>query len=107
MLEPFIVLTFNKERIMPRSGAEQSLTSKKVMLVGCGSVGGDIADKLAASGVGHIDLYDPDTLSLNNLYRHILPPQYVSFHKPMHYGTVSPANTHGSRLEATLVSYLI
>ncbi|EGY2004952.1 ThiF family adenylyltransferase [Escherichia coli] len=81
-LEPVIVLTFNKERIMPRSGAEQSLTSKKVMLVGCGSVGGDIADKLAASGVGHIDLYDPDTLSLNNIYRHILPPQYVSFHKP-------------------------
>lgn len=82
VLEPFIVLTFNKERIMPRSGAEQSLTSKKVMLVGCGSVGGDVADKLAASGVGHIDLYDPETLSLNNLYRHILPPQYVSFHKP-------------------------
>lgn len=80
-LEPIIVLTFNKERIMPRSGAEQSLNSKKVMLVGCGSVGGDVADKLAASGVGHIDLYDPDTLSLNNLYRHILPPQYVSFNK--------------------------
>ncbi|EFA4637624.1 ThiF family adenylyltransferase, partial [Escherichia coli] len=80
-LEPIKVLTFNKERIMPRSGAEQSLTSKKVMLVGCGSVGGDIADKLAASGVGHIDLYDPDTLSLNNIYRHILPPQYVSFNK--------------------------
>ena len=80
-LEPIIVLTFNKERIMPRSGAEQSLTSKKVMLVGCGSVGGDVADKLAASGVGHIDLYDPDTLSLNNIYRHILPPQYVSFNK--------------------------
>lgn len=81
ILEPVGVLTFNKERIMPRSGAEQSLLNKKVMLVGCGSVGGDVADKLAASGVGHIDLYDPDTLSLNNLYRHILPPKYVSFHK--------------------------
>ncbi|MDE9482534.1 ThiF family adenylyltransferase [Xenorhabdus bovienii] len=80
-LEPFTVLTFNKERIMPRSGAEQSLLNKKVMLVGCGSVGGDVADKLAASGVGHIGLYDPDTLSLNNLYRHILPQKYVSFHK--------------------------
>ena len=80
-LEPVKVLTFNKERIMPRSGAKQSLNSKKVMLIGCGSVGGDVADKLAASGVGHIDLYDPDILSLNNLYRHILPPQYVSLHK--------------------------
>ncbi|ELZ9578513.1 ThiF family adenylyltransferase [Klebsiella pneumoniae] len=81
ILEPIEVLTFNKERLMPRSGAEQSLLNKKVMLVGCGSVGGDIADKLAASGVGHLDLYDPDTLSLNNLYRHILPPIYTSFHK--------------------------
>ncbi|WP_037587248.1 ThiF family adenylyltransferase [Stenoxybacter acetivorans] len=77
-LEPIDVLTFNKERLMPRSGAEQSLLGKKVMLVGCGSVGGDIADKLAASGIGHITLCDPDTLSLNNLYRHILPPLYVS-----------------------------
>ncbi|MGA7507018.1 MAG: ThiF family adenylyltransferase [Erwinia billingiae] len=80
-LEPVEVLTFNKERLMPRSGAEQSLLNKKVMIVGCGSVGGDVADKLAASGVGCLDLYDPDTLSLNNLYRHILPPMYVSFHK--------------------------
>lgn len=80
-LDPIEVLTFNKERLMPRSGAEESLLNKKVMIVGCGSVGGDVADKLAASGVGRLDLYDPETLSLNNLYRHILPPMYTSFHK--------------------------
>ncbi len=33
VLEPFIVLTFNKERIMPRSGAEQSLLAKKLCLL--------------------------------------------------------------------------
>ncbi|MBD5704672.1 ThiF family adenylyltransferase, partial [Citrobacter freundii] len=76
-LDPIEVLTFNKERLMPRSGAEESLLNKKVMIVGCGSVGGDVADKLAASGVGRLDLYDPETLSLNNLYRHILPPMYT------------------------------
>ncbi|HID9277408.1 TPA: ThiF family adenylyltransferase, partial [Enterobacter kobei] len=78
VLNALPVLTFNKERLMPRSGANQSLLGKKVMLVGCGSVGGEVADKLAASGVGHIHLCDPDSLSLNNLYRHILPPAFVS-----------------------------
>ncbi|HBX4416843.1 MULTISPECIES: ThiF family adenylyltransferase [Enterobacteriaceae] len=78
VLKALPVLTFNKERLMPRSGANQSLLGKKVMLVGCGSVGGEVADKLAASGVGHIHLCDPDSLSLNNLYRHILPPAFVS-----------------------------
>lgn len=83
VLKALPVLTFNKERLMPRSGANQSLLGKKVMLIGCGSVGGEVADKLAASGVGHISLYDPDLLSLNNLYRHILPPSYVSCPKTL------------------------
>ncbi|WP_318351652.1 ThiF family adenylyltransferase [Klebsiella pneumoniae] len=77
------------------------------MLVGCGSVGGDVADKLAASGVGHIDLYDPETLSLNNLYRHILPPQYVSFHKPSALWHSLTSKYPWLEIEATLVSYLI
>ncbi|EGX6618162.1 ThiF family adenylyltransferase [Salmonella enterica subsp. enterica serovar Newport] len=82
-LTPLEVSTFNQDRLMPRSGAEQSLLRKKVLLVGCGSVGGEIADKLAASGIGHITLCDPDYLSLNNLYRHILSPAYVSYQKSL------------------------
>ncbi|QMD46912.1 ThiF family adenylyltransferase [Citrobacter freundii] len=82
-LTPLEVSTFNQDRLMPRSGAEQSLLRKKVLLVGCGSVGGEIADKLAASGIGYITLCDPDCLSLNNLYRHILPPAYVSSRKSL------------------------
>ncbi|MEL4015384.1 ThiF family adenylyltransferase [Dryocola clanedunensis] len=80
-LKAFTVSLFNKERLMPRSGANSSLSSVNILLVGCGSVGGEVADKLAASGVGNMTLSDPDVLTLDNLYRHILPPSYVSSSK--------------------------
>lgn len=82
-LKAVIVSTFNKEKLMPRSGAEITLQDKKVLLVGCGSVGGEIADKLAASGIGDLVLCDPDYFSLNNLYRHILPIDFVPLSKAM------------------------
>lgn len=82
-LKALPVSTFSKEKLMPRSGANESLLDKKVLMVGCGSVGGDVADKLAASGVGHITISDPDSLSLNNIYRHILPLTYVSYPKSL------------------------
>jgi molybdopterin/thiamine biosynthesis adenylyltransferase len=47
---------FNKERIIPRSGADISLQNKKVLLVGCGSVGSQIANQLASTGIGHLTL---------------------------------------------------
>ncbi|ENG6286405.1 ThiF family adenylyltransferase [Yersinia enterocolitica] len=77
-LKAVAVSLFNKERLMPRSGANQELQNKKVLLIGCGSVGGEIADKLAASGVGEITLSDPDKFSMDNIYRHILSLNYVS-----------------------------
>ncbi|TKU68818.1 ThiF family adenylyltransferase [Citrobacter sp. TBCS-14] len=80
-LKAFTVSLFNKERLMPRSGANSSLGDKNILLIGCGSVGGEIADKLAASGIGRMTLSDPDTLTLDNLYRHILAPMHVSSYK--------------------------
>lgn len=72
---------FNKERIIPRSGADISLQNKKVLLVGCGSVGSQIANQLASTGIGHLTLVDPESLSLDNLYRHSLPTNYVNWPK--------------------------
>ncbi|MGF1865300.1 ThiF family adenylyltransferase [Enterovibrio norvegicus] len=72
-IEPFFVEVFNKELMLPRSGANPSLDSKKVLLVGCGSVGSEIAQKLGSAGIGCLDIADPDTFSTSNLYRHTLP----------------------------------
>ncbi|WP_017891064.1 ThiF family adenylyltransferase [Serratia sp. S4] len=75
------VSLFNKERLMPRSGANYALRDKKVLLIGCGSVGCEIADKMAATGIGTLDMSDPDTFSLDNMFRHSLSLDFVGFSK--------------------------
>jgi len=80
-LKPIRVTVLNKERILPRGGANTSLSDKSVLLVGCGSVGGEIAYKLASAGVGKLGLVDPDVYSLDNLYRHVLDECLVGVNK--------------------------
>jgi molybdopterin/thiamine biosynthesis adenylyltransferase len=55
----------------------QTLSKKRVVVVGCGSVGGPIAQELVMSGVGHLDLVDPGTLKWVNVGRHPLGAEYV------------------------------
>ena len=43
-----------------------------MLLVGCGSVGSELALRLTSAGVGRLTVSDPDTLSEANLYRHTL-----------------------------------
>lgn len=80
-ITPVCVTVFNKERVLPRGGADTALIKKSVLLVGCGSIGGEIAYKLASSGLGRLCLVDPDRYSLDNLYRHILDDWYVGCEK--------------------------
>ncbi|PRW84892.1 hypothetical protein C7A11_25440 [Pseudomonas simiae] len=58
-------------RNMPDSKA--GLAGKNVLLVGCGAIGGHLADLLAKSGAGFVGgklmLSDPDTLSVGNIGR--------------------------------------
>ncbi|HKT29157.1 ThiF family adenylyltransferase [Dyella sp.] len=48
------------------------LQAAKVLLLGCGSLGSQVAVRLAQSGVGHLTLVDPDKLSPANVGRHAL-----------------------------------
>ena len=57
--------------LIGREGVEK-LGRAKVALFGVGGVGGYVAEALARSGVGAIDLFDPDTVSLTNLNRQIV-----------------------------------
>lgn len=82
-LKPLLVKIFNKELLMPRSGAKRNLDGKKVLLVGAGSVGSELADKLGAMGIGCLDITDPDTFSTSNLYRHTLNRQYIGCPKSL------------------------
>jgi len=77
------VSLFNKELIMPRGGAYPSLAAKKVLLVGCGSVGSEIAHKVASSGVGELHLSDPEVFETENLYRHTLSRSWIGYKKSL------------------------
>lgn len=49
-----------------------TLADRRIVMIGCGSVGGYVAHLLARAGVGHITLVDPDILRWDNVGRHVL-----------------------------------
>lgn len=55
-----------------RERAEPSLLTKKVLLIGCGALGADVAKILANAGVGTLRLIDQDVLTFDNIGRHLL-----------------------------------
>lgn len=51
---------------------QQRIGAGRVLIIGAGGLGSPVALYLAAAGVGHITLLDPDTVSLSNLQRQIM-----------------------------------
>lgn len=51
---------------------QQAIARGHVLIVGAGGLGSPVALYLAAAGVGHITIIDPDTVSLSNLQRQII-----------------------------------
>lgn len=64
-----------------RNPEVKRLQQKKVAIVGCGSMGGEVAVLLAKSGVGSFVLIDPDDLQWPNLSRHILGASSIMVNK--------------------------
>jgi hypothetical protein len=77
---------FNKENVLPRGGANLDLAYRRVALIGAGSVGGEIAHKLSSAGIQNLDIFDSDYYSLDNLYRHILPEEFLGLAKSQGLG---------------------
>lgn len=75
-LRQFHVLRRDPGYLLPRGGGAQALRTKRVLLVGCGAIGGHVALELVRCGVGRLTLVDPDVLRAENQYRHVLgaPP---------------------------------
>ena len=69
---PYRVRSLSRGALVPRGGGSLDLGKKSVLLVGCGSVGSELAVRLTSAGVGRLTVSDPDTFSEENLYRHVL-----------------------------------
>ena len=50
----------------------QLLRQKRVLVVGCGGLGGHIIDQLARIGIGHLRVVDGDVFEETNLNRQLL-----------------------------------
>jgi hypothetical protein len=50
-------------------------------VIGCGAVGSRIAEALALSGVGELTLVDPEELTPDNLFRHVLGGESCGINK--------------------------
>ena len=68
---------FDKDYLLKRTGRNDNLNNKKVLIIGIGSVGGYVSEYLASVGIENITIIDNDTLKNENLYRHCLGIQYV------------------------------
>ena len=71
-VKPYGVRSLSRDALLTRGGGSIDLSTKSVLLVGCGSVGSEIAHRLAAAGVGDLTITDPQLFHEQNLYRHTL-----------------------------------
>jgi molybdopterin/thiamine biosynthesis adenylyltransferase len=66
-----------------RGGQGETLTEKRVAVLGCGSLGAGVAKLLLQSGVGSMLLVDPDKFAWANVGRHELGVDSVGENKAM------------------------
>lgn len=59
------------------------LKEKNINIVGCGSIGSEIADMLGKAGIGNINLVDKQIFQAHNSIRHISPLTMIGFPKVM------------------------
>lgn len=80
-LIPCYVKRCDEEFLINRGGAISYITDKKVLVIGCGSIGGYLINELVKAGIKNIDVVDRDLLSEENIYRHLLGIEYVGSYK--------------------------
>lgn len=66
---------FDRTRLLLGGAAMEKLKNSRVAVFGLGGVGGHAAEGLCRSGVGALDLFDNDEVSLTNLNRQLIATQ--------------------------------
>jgi molybdopterin-synthase adenylyltransferase len=65
---------YSRQRLLPEIGiaGQRALGSARVLIVGCGALGSNLAEMLARAGVGFLRIVDRDLVELSNLQRQVL-----------------------------------
>lgn len=63
---------FSRTELLIHKEGLQFLKDARVAVFGIGGVGGYVVEALVRSGLGHIDIFDHDTVSLSNINRQII-----------------------------------
>ncbi len=63
---------YSRTRLLLGEDGLAKLRNARVAIFGLGGVGGYVAEALARSGIGQLDLVDDDTINLTNLNRQVL-----------------------------------
>jgi adenylyltransferase/sulfurtransferase len=65
---------FEKQIILKKVGiqGQKNIKKAKILIIGMGGLGCPLLTYLAASGIGHIGIVDPDKVEISNLNRQIL-----------------------------------
>lgn len=76
-ITPYHLDPVDRGYLLPRGGADTALAQSRVLVIGCGAIGGYVAMNLARAGVGTIDLMDPEVFEAANTFRHVCGRAYV------------------------------
>ena len=66
--------TYPENRAEARGSLASGVKQSRVCVLGCGALGGPLAEHLARGGTRELALFDKDTVDLENLSRHPLSP---------------------------------
>lgn len=80
-LIPCYVLRCDREFLVNRGGTLSTIFDKKILVVGCGSIGGYLINELAKIGMNNISIVDGDILREENIYRHFMGMEYIDSYK--------------------------
>src|SRR5580700_4643756 len=73
-LSPYEVKRYVRQIRLPEVGlaGQQRLKASSILIVGAGALGCAALPPLAAAGIGHLSIIDPDSVELHNLHRQLL-----------------------------------
>ena len=71
--------------------AQETLHNARVLVIGAGGLGCPVMQSLAATGIGHVEVWDDDTVALSNIHRQILFLSLIHISEPTRLLSISYA----------------